>query len=102
MSQEMAVVLLQPVITSTIDCAIVYKLSWTQPLSVATPAQYREHEYTGGNIWVLIADIKNCDVDKTNNWRCFDQDREGWIVSGMSSLFLFHVQSSYSVYSSSF
>ena len=46
------------VITSTIDCAIVYKLSWTQPLSVATPAQYREHEYTGGNIWVLIADIK--------------------------------------------
>ena len=53
------------VITSTIDCAIVYKLSWTQPLSVATPAQYREHEYKGGNIWVLIADIKLwCGQDK--------------------------------------
>ena len=84
----------------------IYKLSWTRPLSVASPVQYQEYEYDKGNIWVLIADVKIVMWTENKQSTCFDQeDRRARIVNGMSSLFLFHVQSSYSVlclYSSSF
>ena len=43
----------------------IYKLSWTQPLSVASPVQYQEYEYDKGNIWVLIADVKIVDRRQT-------------------------------------
>ena len=53
----------------------IYKLSWTQTLSVANPVQYQEYEYDKGNIWVLIADVKI--VMWTNNRLVLTRRTEG-------------------------